>query len=75
MHGLIHSAAARYTRIAKFTDEEAQAEARAWAALHLALITELQLMHDRTRRAGGTHEHTANFAFFERLRARAKASA
>ncbi|WP_308798724.1 GntR family transcriptional regulator [Agromyces silvae] len=80
-HGIVDIAAARYTRLASFTPDEARREAHDWAAIHLALVSDLcesaerplilALEKARSRFHGSTgiKAHAANFTFFEHLRA------
>jgi DNA-binding GntR family transcriptional regulator len=82
-HGIVDIAAARFTKIVAFTNDQARQEARDWAAIHVALvkacdvsadgtlIADLEVLHAQARDAEAKH-HEAVFAFFERLRGAAK---
>lgn len=79
--GIVDIAAARYTRLASFTPEEARREARDWASLHIALagvlcesadrplVTALERAQRRHQAADEAKATVASFAFFEHLRA------
>lgn len=79
-HGIVSVAAARYTRIASFTMEQARAEAKDWATIHRALACavdpgayralhrDLEVLRERIREVDAAEYRAARFAFFERVR-------
>lgn len=82
-HGIVSVAAARYTRIATFTVEQARHEVKDWSTIHRALadsitvpadpgfLEDLESLRTRMQDSDGPERSAACFTFFERLRAQA----